>query len=71
MFLGKLKRPRMTREEADAIIERSKSEPPLDLERGDLTAMILAAIIVFLPFILFISGAMGLLWWLIFRVWGG
>jgi len=61
----------MTREEADAIIERSKSEPPLDLERGDLTAMILAAIIVFLPFILLISGAMGLLWWLIFRVWGG
>jgi len=71
MFLGKLKRPKMTRAEADAIIEKSKSEAPLELEKGDIKAMILAAIIVFLPFILVFSGVLGLLWWFIFHVWGG
>jgi len=71
LFSNKQKRKRMTREEADAIIERSKKEAPLELEKGDLKAMFIAAIIVFLPFILFFAGTMGLLWWLIFRVWGG
>ena len=70
MFLGKLKR-KMTREEADAIIERAKTEEPLELEKGDLKAMLLAAIIVFVPFILLFVGAFALLWWFIFRVWGG
>ena len=72
MFFGKkYKRQRMTRAEADAIIERSKTEEPLELEKGDLKAMIIAAIIVFLPFIMVMGGVMGLLWWFIFRVWGG
>jgi len=71
MFLGKLKRPRMTRAEAKAIIERSKTEEPLELEKNDLKAMFLAAIIVFLPFVLLISGALWLIWWLFFRVFGG
>ena len=70
MFLGKLKRPKMTKEEANAIIERSKTEEPLDLEKGDLLAMILAALSVFLPFVLAIGGSLLLLWWLIFNVWG-
>ena len=71
MFLPKkYKRPRMTRAEADAIIERSKTEEPLDLEKGDLKAMILAAFIVFLPFVLGISGAFAFLYWFIFNVWG-
>ena len=71
MFLGKLKRPKMTREEANAIIERSKTEEPLNLEKGDLLAMVLAAIKVFLPFVLAIGGSLIFLWWLIFHVWMG
>ena len=71
MFLGKLKRKKMTREEANAIIKRAKTEEPLELEKGDLLAMVLAAIIVFVPFILVFSGVLVLAWWFIFRVWGG
>jgi len=70
MFLGKLKRKKMTREEADAIMERAKTEAPLELEKGDLKAMFLAALIVFVPFILLLGGAMIFLWWFIFHVWG-
>jgi len=69
MFLGKFKRPRMTSTEAKAIIEKSKSEAPLELEKGDLKAMLLAAIIVFVPFIAAFAGALGLLHWFIFNVW--
>jgi len=69
MFLGKLKR-KMTREEADAIIERAKTEAPLELEKGDLKAMMLAAFIVFVPFLLAFVGAFVLLYLFIFRVWG-
>jgi hypothetical protein len=71
MFLGKLKRPRMRREEADAIIERARTEEPLDLEKGDLKAIILAAFIVFVPFVLLIAGSWAFLWWFVFRVLGG
>ncbi|MCL2363904.1 MAG: hypothetical protein FWC71_04490 [Defluviitaleaceae bacterium] len=49
---------RMTREEANEIIERSKEEEPLELEKGDLKAIILAAIIVFVPFVLILAGAL-------------
>jgi len=49
---------RMTRKEADEIIERSKDEAPLELEKGDLKAIILAAIIVFVPFILILTGTL-------------
>jgi len=72
MFLSrKLKRPKMTSEEMDAIIERAKTEPPLELEKGDLKAMIIAAFIVFFPFVLVFSGSLILIYWLIFYVWGG
>jgi hypothetical protein len=72
MFLSKkLKRPAMTREEADAIINKAKTEEPLQLEKGDIPAMIFAALIVFLPFVLAIGGSMVLLWFLIFYMWGG
>jgi len=72
MFLSKKhKRPRMTRDEANAIIERSKTEEPLELEKGDKLAMLFAAIIVFLPFVLVISGVLVLIYVLIFVVLGG
>jgi len=60
----------MTREDANNIIEKAKTEEPLELEKGDLKAMFLAAIIVFLPFILIFAGALGLLYWFIFNIWG-
>ena len=70
MFLSKkLKRSKLTREEADAIIKKAEDEEPLELEKGDLKAIILATIIVFVPFLLAIGGGMLLLWLFIFRVW--
>ena len=63
-------RKRMTHEAADAIMEKAKTEKPLELERGDLGAMILAAIIVYVPFLLLFGGALGFVWWFIFYVWG-
>ena len=64
------KRKRMTREESKAILERAKSEEPLELEKGDLPAIILAALMVFLPFILIFSGAVLLVMWLFFNLGG-
>ena len=69
MFLGKYKR-RMTRAEADAIIERAKTEEPLKVEKGDRLAMFLAALIVFVPVVLAIIGVLVFAWWFIFYVWG-
>jgi len=70
MFLSKkMKRSRMTREEANAIIEKSKTEAPLELEENDLKAMIIAAIVVFAPFVLAFAGVFYFLYWFIFNVW--
>ena len=71
MLLPKKMKRKFTRKDADEIIERSKTEAPLELEKGDIPAMILAAIMVFLPFVLALGGAMILLWLFIFFVWGG
>jgi len=72
MFLSKKhKRPKMTREEADAIIEKSRSEEPLELEKGDMPAIIIAVTKVFLPFVLAMGGSLFFVWWLIFHVIGG
>ena len=71
MFLSKkLKRKRMTFEEANAIIERSKTEEPLELEKGDKLAMFFAGLIVFVPFILLFIGVFVGLYFFIFRIWG-
>ncbi|MCL2752917.1 MAG: hypothetical protein FWE44_02065 [Defluviitaleaceae bacterium] len=69
MFLRKDQKKRMTRQEANEILERAKKEEPLELEKGDMTAIILAALKVFVPFILLFAGAMLLIWWLIMFVW--
>ena len=73
MFLPKrFKRsPQVIRDEADAIIERAKTEPPLELEKGDLKAMFLAGLVVFVPFLLALIVPILLLYWFIFNVWGG
>jgi len=70
MFWGKNKRRRMTRAEADAIIERSRSEKSLELEKGDRLAMLIAAFVVFVPVVLALAGVLGFAWWFIFHVWG-
>jgi len=69
MFLRKDQKKRMTRQEADAILERARHEEPLELEKGDMTAIILAAFKVFIPIILLFAGGMALLMWLILGVW--
>jgi len=72
MFLSKKqKRPRMTREEANAIIERAKTEDPLELEKGDKFAIYLAALRIFVPFVAALAGSVFVLWWLVFHVWWG
>jgi len=65
MFLGKLKK-RFTREDADAIIERAKTEAPLELEKGDLPAMLIAAFLVFAPFVLAFAGVFIIVWFIFF-----
>jgi len=70
MLLSRKLRRKFTRKDADEIIERAKTEEPLELEKGDIPAMILAALMVFLPFVLALGGAMILLWFFIFFVWG-
>jgi len=67
----KMKRTRMTLKEADAIIEKSKTEQPLELEKGDVKAIILAGVVVFVPFLMIVAGSLGFLYWFIFFVWGG
>ena len=69
MFLRRNQKRRITKEEADAIIEKAKSEEPLELEKGDMLAMVLAAFRVFLPFVLLLGGSMFLVWWFITRIW--
>ena len=65
------KRKRMTAAEAQSIWERSRNEEPLELEKNDLKAIILAALIVFIPFVLAFGGMLLLVWWFIIYVWGG
>ncbi|MCL2203713.1 MAG: hypothetical protein FWB88_07220 [Defluviitaleaceae bacterium] len=71
MLIPKKMKRTITAEEAKAIIERAKTEEPLELEKGDLPAMILAAFIVFLPFLLVFIGSLGLVFWLFFSLLGG
>ena len=72
MFLSKkMKRPRMTWKEAGEIIKKSKTEEPLELEKNDLKAIILAALIVFIPFLLMFIVPFALLLLFIFNIWGG
>lgn len=71
MFLSRKMKRKFTREEADAIIEKAKTEEPLQLEKNDLKAIMLAAAIVFVPFVLVFVGVMGLMFMFISRIWGG
>ena len=70
MFLPKSKKRGMTKAQANAIIERSKTEAPLELEKGDMPAIILAAFAVFGPFVLGFGGALFLMYLFITALWG-
>ena len=65
------KRRRMTAAEADAIWERTRGEEPLELEKNDLRAIILASLAVFVPFVLAFSGLLFFVWVFIIFIWGG
>jgi len=52
-------------DEKEAISNFAKTRP--EMEKGDLKAMVLAALITFLPVILFIAGGMFLMTWLLGR----
>jgi len=45
-------------------MQRVKQEKPLDLEKGDLPAIFLAAAITFLPMIALLVGIVLLVYWL-------
>lgn len=45
-------------------LERAQNEAPLELERGDLKAIIIAALLAFIPIIVGLGGMMFLLYWL-------
>lgn len=52
------------KQNVDAILEKTKNEPELDLEKGDLKAIIIAAFLVLTPVLLIFIGAIGLVYWL-------
>ena len=70
MLLSRMMRRRkMSRAQADAILERAKTEEPLELEKGDFTAMLIAAFIVFMPVLLGIAAVLGFLYFFVFHIW--
>ncbi|MCL2168851.1 MAG: hypothetical protein FWB74_02360 [Defluviitaleaceae bacterium] len=68
MFVPKKRKKGLSREDQNAILERARTEEPLELEKGDMLAIILAAFKVFLPFVLGIAGFLILIAWL-FMLW--
>lgn len=47
-----------------AIEARAKTEKPLEIEKGDWLAMMVAGFVVFMPFVLLICGGLFLVTWL-------
>ena len=45
------------------IEERAKKEEKLELERGDIPAMLIAAFAVFTPYLLFLLGSLIFIYW--------
>jgi len=56
---------RFKRDKVDVnrVLEKTKQEPELELEKGDLTAIIIAACIVILPVLLSFVGVVLLVYW--------
>ena len=44
--------------------KKAKSEDPLELEKGDMLAIIIAAIVTFIPVVLFLAAVLLGIWWL-------
>lgn len=62
MFLRKSQKRRV---DVEAVMNRTKTEKSLRLEKGDLPAIIIAAFAVFTPFLLVFTGALAFAYWLI------
>lgn len=52
------------KKEADEILERTKTEDGLDLEKGDVLAIFIAAFITLMPILLVLFASVGLIYWL-------
>jgi hypothetical protein len=53
------------RKKADEALKRAKGEPALELEKGDLKAIIIAAFITLAPIMLIFAGGIALAFWLL------
>ena len=60
-----LRRDQKRKIDVKAIEQRVKSEDSLDLEKGDLPAIFIAAFAVFMPFVLGLSGVLVLMYWIL------
>jgi len=56
---------RREEERVKRVNEEMQDKEPLDMEKGDLLAIILACIITILPFLLFFTGLIVLALWLL------
>ena len=61
MFFSRYKRNKV---DADKILAKTKEEPPLELEKGDLKAIFIAAMLVLFPILLAFIGALLFIFWL-------
>ncbi|MCL2286129.1 MAG: hypothetical protein FWC32_07150 [Firmicutes bacterium] len=61
MLFSRYKREKL---DVNSVIEKTKQEPELELEKGDLMAIIIAAVIVILPVLLSFIGGVLLIYWL-------
>ena len=62
MFFSGFRRGKIN---TNKILERTKEEPALELEKGDLKAIIIAAFLVLFPVLLVFVGALFFVFWLL------
>ena len=65
MFLRKNQKRSL---DVDAVLKQARDEDSLELEKGDMKAMILAAFAVFMPFALLFVGGLALVVFLILGI---
>ena len=58
-----LRRIRENRARLNKVLEETKTQAPLELEKNDLKAIIIAAFIVIFPILLVFVGVVALLYW--------
>jgi len=61
VFFSRFKHDKLN---ADKVLAKTKEEPALELEKGDLKAIIIAAMLVLFPILLVFVGALLFIFWL-------